>query len=625
MLIFRLLFGEKRALLGLPRWPYFNTGDQKGIYMNEAESKNCGSVSFAGADEEAALKTHHAQSRSRTSIWTSVTNDPGHPPPLGICFKLKTNRCLKHLVIPEGSPFLLDHSKSGSYNYDATIRFLKGSLLPMTPERIATWDYRIQMLDDYKVHNMKEVSDLCWEHGFLKLKIGGGTTFCLCNCDLDCHADMEAQYLDLDNQWAARELKERPWRVPSKDRQSVVDDLSVIWHHHDHARKGLNSFKWSGLAARPPERVYKPGGGWAVPLVGPDDFLINRDARTFFQANQMPHQRQHCLTKIYQDFDEGKINEWEDVRNYVFDYSDSEAGGEHEEGEELLSEHPLSDGPETDLDEDCPIDSGDGPDGAPVAASDALVVASDGALAPASGVSSECAIAKEGRAFTELIEHARNTITDPRLVQTLAYYQKQRERGLRFVDKDALRVIQEERQEALDQAAVTRKQLYLEDKERQQKLKEERDKRKEKEQETTEAKEAKRKLALDELRMDKKDWNLGHFGQGKTDLTKDAIANMREALERLRLRAPDLPPHVEAQWKHFVENFPAWIWKKEYAAPLKFLNFLTEVQTALGRYYISNPLKPEKRRKIDHGDPDAFSKWVERVIDVYGVGKSLRL
>jgi hypothetical protein len=478
MLIFRLLFGEKRALLGLPRWPYSNTGDQKGICLNEAESKDCGTLSFAGADEEAALKTNHQQSRSRVSIWTSVGNDPGYLPGLGMCLKLKTDRNLKKLVIPEAVTMFLDHSRSGSYDYAATIRFLKSSLPPWTPQRSETFDYRLQFLDDYRVHNMQEVFDLCWKHGVLKIKIGGGTTFALCNCDLDCHADIETQYLELDNQWAARELQERPWRVPSKDSQTVLDDLAVIWHHHDHARKGLNSFKWSGLAARPPERVYKPAGGWEVPLSGPDDFLINRDARKFFDDNNMPAERRRCLTAIYNDFDAGKINEWEDVREYIKDYSDSDAGGEHEEGEELLSEHPLSDGPDTDMDEDCPMDVGDGPDGTLVVSSAVAVEASEGAFVPAVGVvGPESALAKEDRAFKELIEHARNTIKDPRLVQTLSYYRKQRERALRFTDKEALREIQDERQCALDAAATQRHALYLQDKERAHKLKEERDKK----------------------------------------------------------------------------------------------------------------------------------------------------
>jgi hypothetical protein len=132
-----------------------------------------------------------------------------------------------------------------------------------------------------------------------------------------------------------------------------------------------------------------------------------------------------------------------------------------------------------------------------------------------------------------------------------------------------------------------------------------------------------RALALAAMKIEKKDWDLGHFGQGKEALTKEVTANMREALERLKLRAPELPPHIEPLWGHFVEKFPSWFWKTERGAPLKFLNFLKDIQEALGRYYIPNPLKPEKRRKtdLDHGNPDAFSSWVQRMMDKYGTGR----
>ena len=126
------------------------------------------------------------------------------------------------------------------------------------------------------------------------------------------------------------------------------------------------------------------------------------------------------------------------------------------------------------------------------------------------------------------------------------------------------------------------------------------------------------------MKMDRKDWNLEHLGQGKTQLTKETVSNMREALERLRLRAPELPPRVEALWEHFVANFPAWLWKNERAPPIKFLDSLKGVQEALGGHYQPNPLKPDKRRKIDHGDPAAFSNWVQQVMNEYGIGR-LRL
>jgi len=133
--------------------------------------------------------------------------------------------------------------------------------------------------------------------------------------------------------------------------------------------------------------------------------------------------------------------------------------------------------------------------------------------------------------------------------------------------------------------------------------------------------EHKKQLAIDALKVDKKDWDLVHFGQGKKALTKEVVANMQEVMERLRLRAPELPPHVAAIWPHFVEHFPKWLWDKELGAPKIFMHHVTDVQVALGSHYMPNPLKPEKRRKIEGGNPDALSNWVQQMLDKYGVGR----
>ena len=71
------------------------------------------------------------------------------------------------------------------------------------------------------------------------------------------------------------------------------------------------------------------------------------------------------------------------------------------------------------------------------------------------------------------------------------------------------------------------------------------------------------------LEMDK-NWSEQSFGQGLPDgagsapdfkkCAKGVLANYREALERLRLRCPQLPEHLAVQWSDFVEDFGnAWL------------------------------------------------------------------
>jgi hypothetical protein len=551
MLIFNLLFKTARAKKGKPAYPYMQTGDQKGTMINEPESVNAPTLAFEGI-EDSGIKTNHGQSRKRMSLMTLVTNDPGYAPPLEMCFKLKTGRCLMGLVLPTDIKLTLAHSKSGSYNYETMMAYLDKHLPLWTEERAAINDYRVFFLDDYAVHNMKDISDLCWSRGFLKIKIGGGCTFILCNCDLDLHADLARDYLEMDVDWAAAELKDKPWRVPDKSRQAVVDDWSCIWYKFPHARRGVDSFKYSGLGARPPARTVRADGSWEVPLSGPDDWMINRDAREFFVANNMQLLRKECLTKIYEDFDAGKITDWSDVRNYQRDHSDSEHGGEHGEGDEVLSEKPLSDGSETDLDEEDPDivhadhDSQVEADGAN-ATGEALVA---GALDETAIVAHESddAVLKDLRIFDELIDRAR-AIANPRVTGMLMQQKKEKERSLRGLDRDAIRQLDEERAASLAELAIKRAALHAADVESQKKRALERDQKKQKEAEAAKRREEQAALKKKQLLLDKIDWTPEEFGHGEKgtfdkSLTRKVRSRVQEALERTCFLSPVTPRHL---------------------------------------------------------------------------------
>ena len=105
-------------------------------------------------------------------------------------------------------------------------------------------------LDDFKVHKMEEVKNFLWSRGFLRVLIGGGCTFILCNPDLDCHADVERQYLEMDVEYQAAELEKRPWKIPEKSRQGFCDDMVCIWKAFPHKKRGAETFQLCGLGAR---------------------------------------------------------------------------------------------------------------------------------------------------------------------------------------------------------------------------------------------------------------------------------------------------------------------------------------------------------------------------------------
>jgi hypothetical protein len=76
-----------------------------------------------------------------------------------------------------------------------------------------------------------------------------------------------------------------------------------------------------------------------------------------------------------------------------------------------------------------------------------------------------------------------------------------------------------------------------------------------------------RKLEKLRMRIDTR-WTEPDFGQGLTEAqakdfpkkAKEIIDHYRIALERLKLRCPDLPEHLEIQWEDFLDDFPiTWL------------------------------------------------------------------
>ena len=82
--------------------------DQKGIYMNEAGSKNVGALTL-DSDVEVPLKENHAATRTRVSLMTCVVssegelNAYGNGLPLEILFRGLSERALRDLEIPDSS------------------------------------------------------------------------------------------------------------------------------------------------------------------------------------------------------------------------------------------------------------------------------------------------------------------------------------------------------------------------------------------------------------------------------------------------------------------------------------------------------------------------------------------
>jgi hypothetical protein len=132
----------------------------------------------------------------------------------------------------------------------------------LTPERIKEKDYRILFLDAFAGHHTDAIRAFCRSRGFVLIKIPGGITPINCGLDVDLHADMERDLLDLENEDFKLQQLQRPWRVPTRSRQSIVDDVASWWETFPHARTGVDSFRRVGRTCNKLPMELAIIGGW---------------------------------------------------------------------------------------------------------------------------------------------------------------------------------------------------------------------------------------------------------------------------------------------------------------------------------------------------------------------------
>lgn len=138
-------------------------------------------------------------------------------------------------------------------------------------------------------------------------RIGGGCTAFQCGLDTVYHQPMSHDLQEMEQvDFQAQQLA-APWKVPSRSRQALLDDVGAWWSAWPHARKGRECLQQTGMTnALPPCDV---GSLWAADgtyvrakyaLVGPEDHLIIRDAKVFWKENSMEEERAHALADVHQ-------------------------------------------------------------------------------------------------------------------------------------------------------------------------------------------------------------------------------------------------------------------------------------------------------------------------------------
>ena len=602
-----LLHGGERA----HKRPRFHSHliDQKPLHMNEAESAGRGTLCWKGMPV-VPLKSDVAKSRTRVSLNNHLCDDVDFEAPVEVCFKLKTSRCLKALRLPDSARASVRNSPSGSYDEDTFMAYLDQWIPAWSPSRAAAKDYRIMFLDDYKVHNMECVRQLLWDRGFFRIRIGGGCTSFQCGLDVHYHQCMSSDLQELEQIDFQYQQEQRPWKVPSRERQNLLDDVLSWWSCWPHARKGREALQMTAVTAALPPMVQASSfssDGTYTPaqfaLAASDDGRITKEARRWWDANNMCQARADAMRKVQEDFDRKKLSSVQDLWQYLEDESEPE--NEHCEGIEVEHVEEESD-PESEPPEDfhdivsaggetpCLLDAPPVGGGTPAAADEGQPgsqVSGDGMLA----IVEECkhSLAHEGSLqvapaalsdadedqkklwslttdlvqYEQMFEMARK-LNDPVAMMNIQQCKEDYVKLHNRLDHDVKLKLDERLAQSISEREAMRKRLRAEDAQaildrKKKKLADNQKKEAAAKKTAEKMQEAKLLLELD------KRWNEKDFGQGLPEgpggagpnfkkVAKKEIANYQQALERLRLRAPALPEHLAAQWEDLLSEFPLY-------------------------------------------------------------------
>lgn len=225
--------------------------DEKGWHMNQAGSKDVGTLELAGAPK-VVLKENHAATRERLSFMTYTSNNREHIRrglPLETCFKVQSSgeRILAGLRLASDK-FSARVSDSGSYREEHVFLYLQMHLEQATQDRVKEKDWRLFYVDIYSGHLSYRIWKLCWDRMYVLLYHGGGTTGLTQPNDLWLHRMMEIEIGHLESVAFLQKGLLRPSKVPSMTRQEVLDQASTVWLHSLPHERSIAVTKGAGIS-----------------------------------------------------------------------------------------------------------------------------------------------------------------------------------------------------------------------------------------------------------------------------------------------------------------------------------------------------------------------------------------
>ena len=484
----------------------------------------------------------------------------------------------------------------GSYREEHVITFLSRWLPEWTDERASANDWRLLYLDAYSAHMTAEVQDLAFERGFICMYHGGGTTGVAQVNDTDLHAAFEREYLNAEQESFLEQNLVDPGDI-SRTRQAVVDDVVGVWRGLDHM-EGVFGHKRTGLS---------------VALDGSEDHMVNRDARVFWDELRFGALRDVEVERVCHLVSTGALS-WcrKDIDSLKEAFPDGNAGASVE-GQEIecgldLEEKVWTDSDEEEGEERMDSDDGDGD----TRVSSALVPVSLPIVESDTPAEIEEATLAARRLQT--LEKINEAATESQLPAVQFHVQRQ----MRTLTK-----LSSSRVDGRKASALMRRFVRKRREEEEVRFRAIRDENRRRARHRASLKDAARKLRLSRekerafVRAKEEDlaklpsvFSQDMLGQGHaTGGTRAHRARREACLDRLRLRAPELPRELRVVWVDFRKEYAKWMGKvHKGAVGVRLLEAIGGVMDELGDHLLS----PEGVASAGSADGNAFKAFVQR-------------
>ena len=566
--------------------------DQSPFHMNEAGSKDVGSLCLRGCGA-VPLNEVHSATRARWTVNTMVRSDvtPAGPlPPLEIMFKAEGSRLQSDLQqhIPRWAPWLsVVTSPSGSYQEPDLLDYLERVYpLPLQPRQ----RWRILLLDAYAPHQTERVRRCAWQRRVIIVIHGGGTTSVGQVNDTDLHKPMKKEYIELEMDDALRQAALGK-ACPMVRREDAMAWMSIVWFQTHMHLQAADGFKKVGITNA---------------LDGSEDDLVCREARSYWNALSMPEMRASAVADVDCEVDAGRLS-W--TYRHVYRLIAEHPARGH------VDFHPDDEGSDEDptdtLDPTAWTDSDD--DAAPTdeAAEGVRRSGSRHASAVAEEESAPQGLCNEMYDRTARLDTLRTVLlqVEQAGVEAVANTVRRAIHAEQKAMKDVARSCvpvrrafaeaeEEAERRALQERAVVERRV-AESARAKRTLKELL-----REQEALQVRKAElaRASSVEESLRALKRWTAADFGQGHPGGgTRAHAANRREVLERLRRRAPALPPDLANDWGFFLRTWDT-----------RRVSMLPEWQRAGWGSRFLNMMLELHRDMRAHPEGDAFALWIRR-------------